>query len=109
MPSDLRTEIWVTACLRSASNLGIGAYVVRRGGHDRCTVLLKINMLENGCRVLTQVRDIDGKLSWMDPYEGQGADEAKIDAYLKRSAERDPDVWVIEVEDRQGRNPFSLT
>lgn len=97
------------ACVRQAAAQGLGVYVARRGAEERGTVLLKINMLGGGFKVLTQARDLEGRLIWIDPYEGQETDEAKIDAYLKRAIERDPDVWVVEVEDKLGRNPFLLT
>ena len=29
--------------------------------------------------------------------------EPEVDALLKRQRARDPDLWIIEVEDRQGR------
>jgi hypothetical protein len=32
----------------------------------------------------------------------QGA-ESEVDALLKRQRARDPDLWIIEIEDRQGR------
>jgi hypothetical protein len=35
-------------------------------------------------------------------------DEQKADDYIKRSVSRDPDVWVIEIEDRKGRNFLDL-
>ena len=32
--------------------------------------------------------------------------ESEIDAYIRRSIERDPDVWAIEIEDKELKNPF---
>ena len=68
--------------------------------------LLKINGLNNGCRVLSQIRDIDGALGWVDAMGDKPLEESEIDAYIRRSIERDPDVWAIEIEDKDLRNPF---
>jgi hypothetical protein len=42
-----------------------------------------------------------GARAWVILTEG---DEAEVDAALRRQRARDPDLWVIEVEDRQGRH-----
>lgn len=102
----LPTDLWVMAHLRRCSREGIPAMLVRRGAAQGGTVLLKINQLEAGCRVLTQVRDLDGQLGWLPALAGQLVAEADADGYIARAVTRDPDLWVVEIEDRQGRHPF---
>lgn len=100
------TELWVKAHLRRCHAEGLFATVAHRGDPTGGMVLLKLNMLENGCRVLSQTRDLDGKLAWLPALEGKNVSESEADAYLQRAVKRDPDVWAIEIEDRHGRHPF---
>ena len=48
----------------------------------------------------------DGRLAWLRATGESTVSEADADAYLERQAKVDPDLWVLEVEDRDGRNPF---
>ena len=57
----LPTDLWVRAHLRRCSVEGIPATVARKGEPRGGTVLLKLNLLDAGCRVLTQLRDLDGR------------------------------------------------
>lgn len=106
MEARIKTEYWVHAHLRRCALEAVPAFVVRRGDNERGMVMLKINTLDGGCRVLTQARDLDGKLGWMAALNGEPAPEAEADAYIARQTQRDPDLWVIEIEDREGRNWF---
>ncbi len=102
----LPTELWVQAHLRRWSVDAMPAALLRRGEPERGTVLLKLNQIEAGCRILTQARDLDGRLGWLAALGGKLVAEAEADAYITRAIERDPDLWVIEIEDRNGRHPF---
>jgi hypothetical protein len=102
----LRTEIWVMAHIRRCSGDGIPATVVRRGDANGGTVVVKLNQLDQGCRVLSQSRDIDGTMGWLGAFDGALVSEAEADAYIGRAVMRDPDIWVVEIEDRNGRHPF---
>jgi len=102
----LPTDAWVMAHVRRCIAEGIPAYVARRGDATGGTVLLKINRLELGCRVLTQVRDLDGRLGWLGALDGASVGEAEADAYIARAVTRDPDLWVVEIEHKDGWHPF---
>jgi hypothetical protein len=102
----LPTEMWVKAHLRRLSIDGIGAVVVRRGEAMGGSLLLKLNQRDLGCRVLTQARAPDGTLGWLAAFEGKMVEEAEADAYIARATGRDPDLWVVEIDDRTGRHPF---
>lgn len=85
---------------------GTPVVVARKGERTGGGLLVKLNLLEQGCRVLTQVRDPEGRLAWLPALQGRLVPDAEADDYIARAVKRDPDLWVVEVEDRQGRNPF---
>jgi hypothetical protein len=100
----LPTELWVKAHVKRCSVEGVPVIVARRGDPHSGIVILKLNQLEAGCRVMSQMRDLEGKLGWLEALDGALVPEAQADAYIARQAERDPDLWVIEIEDREGRH-----
>lgn len=102
----LPTELWVTAHLRQCTAKGIHHYVVHKGAEAAGTVMVKIIIAGSGCKLLNQSRDEDGNMGWMDVFDGALVEEKKADDYIQRNIKRDPDIWVIEVEDKSGANPF---
>lgn len=102
----LPTELWVMAHVRRCTADGMPVAVVRRGEAMGGTLLLVVNQLEHGCRVLSQARDLDGKMGWLAAFDGALVPAAEADAYVARAVDRDPDLWVVEIEDRDGRHPF---
>ncbi len=94
------------ARVRQSNQEGIPAMIVHKGDPDRGSLLVKINLLGPGCQVLSQTRDIDGNLAWLAANKGELMDEREADTYIARAVKRDPDVWVVEFEDKSGTNPF---
>jgi hypothetical protein len=100
------TALWVEGQLRALTAEGRNYYIVQKGAYAAGTVLVKVNAFEKGCLVLIQQRDLDGNLGWSPVLGDAPVEEAKADDYIKRATARDPDLWVIEVEDKESRNPF---
>lgn len=100
------THIWVEAKIRELSIQNIGVYVTHKGERNDGLVLLKLSDLKGHCKLLTQQRDIDGVLGWVNVFGDEIIPEQKADEYIQRSIKRDPDQWVIEVEGAEMANPF---
>jgi GMP synthase (glutamine-hydrolysing) len=102
----LKTALWVKACVRQGDIDGIAVTIVRKGDPDGGSVLVKLNRFEQGCMVLAETRDSTGARAWIQGTGASVVEEAVADAYIARNRKIDPDLWVIEVEDRDGRLPF---
>lgn len=101
----LATKIWVDALVRRAEVAGASAFIVQKGDESRGDTLVKVSTLNGRARVLTPRTDMDGERVFIDlQTQGIGPDEAEVDAYITRTRQRDRDLWVIEIEDRDGRH-----
>ncbi|OFX05013.1 MAG: hypothetical protein A3E78_00735 [Alphaproteobacteria bacterium RIFCSPHIGHO2_12_FULL_63_12] len=97
----LKSEFRVAAQLRRAHAAGAFAVVARRGDPDAGSIAVKVYLGRRLARLYVQARDHDGNPIWREPFEG-AADEDKIDAYLDKERRFDSDLWIIEIEDRNG-------
>lgn len=102
----LKTRLQVQAAVRLCGLRAVAVAVTRRGDPDAGTILVKLNRLEGGCIVLAQTRTPDGAPAWLRATGNAPVTEADADSYIARQAKRDPDLWVVEVEDRAGTSPF---
>lgn len=101
MQPRLTSGLWVSAYLHRLEAAMIPAYVTARGDGTAGAVVVKCATLDG--RAVAWERSVDlmtGGRRWVVLAEGE---EAAVDAVLTRTRGRDPDLWVIEVEDRQGR------
>ena len=101
MTARLTSDMWVSAYLARLRLAAIPAYVVARGDAAAGAVIVKLATLDGQAVAYQRSFDLasDARV-WV--VLAQGA-EAEVDALLARQRARDPDLWLIEVEDRAGR------
>ena len=99
----LSTDLWAAALIRRAEQSGAFAVVARKGDPRAGAVLVKLlNRREGWTRLYAEAVRGDGERVWMQPAASEV--EADLDAYIERSRRIDPDLWVIEIDDVQGRH-----
>jgi hypothetical protein len=101
MQPRLTAEFWVHAYLARLRLADIPAFVTARGDATAGAVVVKLNTLDGEARAFARSYDGSGARVWTPLAEGP---EAEVDASLDRQRRFDPDLWVIEVEDRAGRH-----
>lgn len=98
----LTAEFWVHAYLARLRLNNIPVFVVAHGDDTAGAVLVKLNTLNGQAKVFQRSFDLmTGARQWIVLSEGC---EADVDAALARQRSFDTDVWVLEVEDRDGRH-----
>lgn len=98
----LASGFWVQAYLRRLSLYNIPAFVTAHGDDTAGAVLIKLNTLNGQARAFVRQFDLMiGDRTWQVLAEGP---ETDVDASIARQRSFDSDLWVIEVEDRDGRH-----
>ncbi len=101
MSARLAADFWVRAYLARLQAAHLPAYVVARGDPTAGAVLVKLATLDGNARLYQRSFDLaTGGRAWVVLAEGA---EGEVDAAALRQRRTDPDLWVIEVESREGR------
>lgn len=103
----LKSKLWVQAYLRLCQLNNAPAVVVRKGQADGGAIYIKISRLDDTIDLYTPAPaglDAANARLWTLDETLTAASEDDAGAYLDRQIKYDPDIWIIEVEDRQGRH-----
>ena len=106
----LKSGIWVAAYIRRVQVEGAFAAVRRRGAEEAGAIFIKVNRLDGTADLygpapqaaFDEAQPADRAFSAC--LKSQPAPEADAEAYLAREIRFDPDVWIVEIEDRTGRH-----
>jgi hypothetical protein len=110
----LKTALWVAAYLRRCQVEGLFGVVRRRGAEEAGAVFVRISRLDGTSDLFGPAPQSafdaapDAGRAFTPSLASQSATDAEVEAYLARQVKFDPDVWIVEVEDRAGRNFLDL-
>jgi hypothetical protein len=99
------SELWVKAYVRTCNGLGAAAFVVRRGDERAGSIFVRVNRLD-GTSVLyapavAGLAEVAQDRRWSLRASGP---DSQIECLIAREVSFDTDLWLIEVEDREGRH-----
>lgn len=96
----LASGFWVSAYLTRLQAEGIPVYITAKGDATAGAVLVKLATLDGQAVVWQRSFDLmTGDRTWVVLSEGE---ERAVDEVITRQRSTDPDLWVIEVESRDG-------
>ena len=106
----LKSAIWVSAYLRRCQVEGVDAVLRRRGAEEAGAIFVKVSRLDGtadlyGPAPQTAFGDDDpGDRRFAASMPQPAMADADIEAKLTKEMRFDPDLWIVEVEDRAGRH-----
>lgn len=105
MIRDVPVHLWVSALVRRAQLAGAFATIVHRGDDERGDVVVKVTHERGKAWLYAPAFAPDGPTEFERlPQNASDPGEAEIDAIIARKREFDRDLWVIEIEDRDGQH-----
>jgi hypothetical protein len=104
----VKSEIWVRAYLRRCQGEGIPVVVVQRGDEAAGAIFICVDRLDGTASLYgpapAGLADSETERRWVSCLGPHPASETEVSAYLARQRKFDPDLWIIEIEDKAGRH-----
>ena len=101
MEPRLTAGFWVAAYVNRLRLAAIPVFVTQKGDATAGAVVVKVATLDGQARAFQRSFDLmSDRRVWVVLAEGA---EREVDAALLRQRARDPDLWVLELEDKAGR------
>lgn len=102
MTPRLRTRLWVDAYLHRLGQENLPAYILHKGDPSSGAVIVKVATLDGNAVCYHRSFDLTtGERAWVALTDG---DEPRVDESIAKQRGFDRDLWVIEVESRDGRH-----
>ncbi len=99
----LTSSFWVQSYIKRLNLMGVPAFVISHGDDTAGSIIVKVNKLNGDAVLFERLFSVEKNISHWSKF--QSGDEKELDELLSRQLSRDRDLWIIEIESRQG-DPF---
>jgi hypothetical protein len=104
----VKSEVWVSAYLRVCQAENVPVVLVRRGDDAAGAIFICIDRLDGTVSLYgpapSGAAGSESERRWVRCFGQSPTSPDQAYAYLARQREFDPDLWIIEIEDRAGRH-----
>ncbi|RFB79572.1 DUF1491 family protein [Methylovirgula sp. 4M-Z18] len=105
----LRSDFWVSAYIRRCETAGASAYLRRRGAAEAGAIFIRVDRLDGtsclfGPAPQTEFAEESVERRWVRMHDAPWLDNPEIEQRLQREVRFDTDLWIVDVEDREGRS-----
>jgi hypothetical protein len=104
----LRSNFWVAALRRRAEGAGAYVAIARRGAEEAGAIFVLVDRRDGTLDLYgpapQSVFGAEGPMDRLFLRLAEGATEGDTRAQMEREIKFDPDLWLIEIEDRAGRS-----
>jgi hypothetical protein len=109
----LRADIWVAAYIRRCEVEGASAVLRRRGAAEAGAIFVKLDRLDGraalyGPAPQSELAEWGIERLWRRVHAEEWVEPGVVEERLAREIRFDPDLWIVEVEDRQGKPRLDL-
>ena len=104
----IKSEIWVRAYLRRCQTESVPVVIVRRGDDAAGAIFICVDRLDGTVCLYgpapAGLAEVDIERRFVSCFESRSVSASDAERYLTRQQEFDPDLWIVEIEDRAGRH-----
>ncbi|RDI58677.1 DUF1491 family protein [Microvirga subterranea] len=106
----LRSDFWVSAYLRRCGVEGVEAVLRRRGAAEAGAIFVKVDHLDGTASLYGPAPQlfVDDSGERLFAVVLQGVTPLDVEEKVQRELRFDTDLWLVEVDDREGRHFLDL-
>lgn len=108
---NLRADFWISAFLRRCNaDAGSSAVLRRRGSAEAGAVYVKLDRLDGRAAVFGPAPQNEefGERRFIRVHRDEWIEPADAETRLARAVRIDPDLWIVEVENRDGEVAIAI-